>query len=132
MAHCNYHEKLHVLDDYDWFQNTSYYYLQWKRYQKLNEKPFNLKVLQSLEYEHLGDKTDSAQLHNRQTIVDTGAAGQHHPDKTLDSKTEEWMKLLNEAKEILLSEKRSDYMMRSSSVNDMYLFMNLWDTYQKV
>ena len=33
----------------------------------------------------------------------------YHPDKTLDSKTEEWMKLLNEAKEILLSEKRSDY-----------------------
>ena len=33
----------------------------------------------------------------------------YHPDKTLDSKTEEWMKLLNEAKEVLLSEKRSDY-----------------------
>lgn len=33
----------------------------------------------------------------------------YHPDKTLDSKTEEWMKLLNEAKEVLLSENRSDY-----------------------
>ena len=33
----------------------------------------------------------------------------YHPDKTLDSKTEEWMKSLNEAKEVLLSEKISDY-----------------------
>ena len=33
----------------------------------------------------------------------------YHPDKTLDNKTEEWMKLLNKAKEVLLSEKRCDY-----------------------
>lgn len=33
----------------------------------------------------------------------------YHPDKSLDDKTEEWMKYLNEAKEILLSDKRSEY-----------------------
>lgn len=33
----------------------------------------------------------------------------YHPDKSLDEKTEEWMKYLNEAKEILLSERRFDY-----------------------
>ena len=43
---------------------------------KLDEQPLHLKVLQSLEYEHLGDKKDSAHLHNRQTMVDTGAIGQ--------------------------------------------------------
>ena len=42
----------------------------------LDEQPLHLKVLQSLEYEHLENKMDSAQLHNRQTIVDTGAVGQ--------------------------------------------------------
>ena len=33
----------------------------------------------------------------------------YHPDKSLDDRTEEWMKCLNEAKEILLSDKRSEY-----------------------
>ena len=33
----------------------------------------------------------------------------YHPDKSLDDRTEEWMKCLNEAKEILLSERRADY-----------------------
>ena len=33
----------------------------------------------------------------------------YHPDKCLDDNAEEWMKCLNEAKEILLSDQRSDY-----------------------
>ena len=33
----------------------------------------------------------------------------YHPDKSLDDRTEEWMKYLNEAKEVLLSDKRSEY-----------------------
>ena len=33
----------------------------------------------------------------------------YHPDKSLDDRTEEWMKYLNQAKEILLSDKRPEY-----------------------
>ena len=33
----------------------------------------------------------------------------YHPDKSLDDRTEEWMKCLNQAKEVLLSEQRSEY-----------------------
>ena len=33
----------------------------------------------------------------------------HHPDKNQTSKSEEWMKKLNDAKSVLLSEKRADY-----------------------
>ena len=36
-------------------------------------------------------------------------AKKYHPDKSLDDKSEEWMKCLNEAKEVLLSDKRSEY-----------------------
>ena len=33
----------------------------------------------------------------------------YHPDKCLNDKAEEWMKSLNEAKEVLLSDLRADY-----------------------
>ena len=36
-------------------------------------------------------------------------ARKYHPDKSLDDKTEQWMKCINKAKEILLSEDRFDY-----------------------
>lgn len=33
----------------------------------------------------------------------------HHPDKNKAEKSEEWMKKINKAKSVLLSEKRADY-----------------------
>lgn len=59
-------------------------------------------------YARLGINPDA----NRDEIIKAyrQQARVYHPDKSLDDKTEEWMKCLNEAKEILLnSERRSEY-----------------------
>lgn len=55
-----------------------------------------------LDIDHNATNEEIVKAYRKQAL-------KYHPDKTLDSKTEEWMKLLNEAKEVLLSEKRSDY-----------------------
>ena len=53
-------------------------------------------------YEILGVKSDA-------TTEQIKKALKFHPDKTLDERTEEWMKKLNDAKTTLCSEERIQY-----------------------